>query len=143
MDGVYLQEPSMVAWPEGQLTVFHRTKDNNDKLVVSNGADIESLSKPETVDVTGHPYDPLILPDGRLLLVYGYRHEPMGVRARVVSSLEELASAPEIIIRDDSPSRDTGYPSATQLSDGRILIAYYIADKQGIRGIEGTILRPV
>ena len=142
MGDIYLQEPAMVSWPAGQVTVFHRTKDNNDRLVVSSGQDIEALSEPETVDVVGHPYDPLVLPDGRLFLVYGYRHEPMGVRARVVSSLDELASAPEIIIRDDSPSRDTGYPAATLLSDGRILVAYYIADKQGIRGIEGTILRP-
>lgn len=142
MGDVFLQEPAMAAWPQGQLTVFHRTKGNEDKLVISTGADIENLSEPETVNVTGHPYDPLILPDGRLFLVYGYRHEPMGVRARIVSSLDELASSPEIVIRDDSPSRDTGYPSATLLSDGRILVAYYIADKQGIRGIEGTILRP-
>ncbi len=139
-DSMNLQEPAMVAWPNNNLTVFHRTTDNEDRLVISTGPALDRMSEPTSVDVVGHPYDPLILPDGRLFLVYGYRHKPMGVRARIVSSLDELATAPEIIIRDDSPSRDTGYPSATLLSDGRILVAYYIADNKGIRGIEGTIL---
>lgn len=135
-----LQEPAVACWPEGQLSVFHRTTNNDDHLIVATGASIDGLGDPFSTQVKGHPFDPLVLPDGRLFLCYGYRHEPMGVRARVVSSLGELGEAPEIIIRDNSPSRDTGYPSATILSDGRILVAYYIADKQGIRGIEGTIL---
>lgn len=134
-----LQEPSVAAWPEGKISVFHRTTHNEDRLVVANGSNLDDLTL-ETLEVKGHPYDPLILQDGRLFLCYGYRHKPMGVRARVVASLDQLEDAPEIVIRDDSPSRDTGYPSATLLSDGRILVAYYIADKQGIRGIEATIL---
>lgn len=140
MKDIDLQEPAMAAWPEGELSVFHRTRHNEDRLVISTAPDGETFGSPRTMEVTGHPYDPLVLPDGRLLLVYGYRHEPMGVRARLVSTLDELGSAEEIVIRDDSPSRDTGYPSATLLPDGRILIAYYIADARGIRGIEGSIL---
>ncbi|MBO6505646.1 MAG: exo-alpha-sialidase [Kordiimonadaceae bacterium] len=140
VEGKSLQEPSVATWPEGQLSVFHRTTNNEDHLIVATGKSVDQLEEPFSTGVKGHPYDPLLLPDGRLFLSYGYRHEPMGVRARVASSLEELNSAPEIIIRDNSPSRDTGYPSATLLSDGRILVAYYIADNQGIRGIEGTIL---
>lgn len=141
LEGIDLQEPAVAAWPEGNVTVFHRTRGNNDRLVVASMKESEKFGSPKTLDVVGHPYDPLVLPDGRLFLAYGYRHDPMGVRARLVSSLDELASAPEIIVRDDSPSKDTGYPSSTLLSDGRILVAYYIADKKGIRGIEGTILK--
>ncbi len=140
VDDKSLQEPSVACWPRGQFSVFHRTTNNDDHLIISTGPSVNELGEPYSTAVKGHPYDPLLLPDGRLFLCYGYRHEPMGVRARVVSSLSELDAAPEIIIRDNSPSRDTGYPSATLLSDGRILVAYYIADKQGIRGIEGTIL---
>lgn len=142
LEGIDLQEPAVAVWPEGQISVFHRTRYNNDKLVMSHAAVGGAFSKPKTMPITGHPYDPLVLPDGRLLLVYGYRHKPMGVRARIANSLGELSDADEIVIRDDSPSRDTGYPSAAILPDGRILIAYYIADKYGIRGIEGTVLKP-
>ncbi len=140
MTGVDLQEPSVAAWPAGEISVFHRTRHNGDRLVLARLTGGLSLGQPKSVSIIGHPYDPLVLPDGRLFLVYGYRHQPMGVRARLVSNMDELETAEEIIIRADSPSADTGYPSACMLADGRILVAYYIADDKGIRGIEGTIL---
>jgi len=136
-----LQEPTLALWPENKVTIFHRTTNNDDKLIIAQ-ADVEDLSfgPLETVDVIGHPYDALVLPDGRLFLVYGYRHKPMGIRARLVDVGQDIADAAEIVIRDDSQSRDTGYPSATLLTDGRILVAYYIPDQKGIRGIEASIL---
>lgn len=136
-----LQEPALANWPEGRVTVFHRTRGNDDKLVISSTDNNGEFGDIETVDVVGHPYDPLVLPDGRLLLFYGYRHGAMGVRARLAASIEELASAPEIIIRNDSPTKDTGYPSACVLPDGRVIVVYYMADKCGIRGIEASLLQ--
>jgi len=137
-----LQEPTLALWPENKVTIFHRTTNNDDKLIIAQSdADGKAFGALETIDVIGHPYDALVLPDGRLFLVYGYRHEPMGVRARLVNVGQDIADAPEIIIRDDSRSRDTGYPSATLLDNGRILVAYYIPDEQGIRGIEASIIK--
>jgi len=136
-----LQEPTLAKWPENKITIFHRTTNNDDKLIVAQAdADGRRFGPLQTIDVVGHPYDALVLPDGRLFLVYGYRHEPMGVRARLVNVGQEIADADEIIIRDDSLSRDTGYPSATLLADGRILVAYYIPDAKGIRGIEASMI---
>lgn len=141
MDQVHLQEPALALWPKGALTVFNRTDGNKDRLVIAQSLDDgETFDLPRTMEIKGHPFDPLVLPDGRLLLVYGYRHEPMGVRARLVEPGQPLQEAKEHVIRDDSPSRDTGYPSATLLADGRILIAYYITDETGVRGIEGTLI---
>jgi len=136
-----LQEPTLVHWPKGKITAFHRTTNNEDKLITATSHDGGlTFTDLKTVNITGHPYDALVLPDGRLFLVYGYRHEPMGVRARLVDLGQGLDEAEEIVIRDDSPSRDTGYPSAALMADGRILVTYYIADKQGIRGIEANIV---
>lgn len=140
MTGVDLQEPSLAQWPSGQLSAFHRTTHNGDRLVVARTNGDLDFGQPETLSIVGHPYDPLVLPDGRLFLVYGYRHRPMGVRARIAETFEALGTAEEIIIRGDSPSADTGYPSACLMTDGRILIVYYIADDRGVRGIEGTIV---
>ena len=141
MPGITLAEPALACWPEGQVTAFHRTGHNDDRLVIASSSDeARSFGAPETVEVKGHPYDPLVLPDGRLFLSYGYRHDPMGVRARLVEKGQAIVEAEEIIIRDDSASRDTGYPSATLLPGGQILLAYYIADDRGIRGIDGTIV---
>lgn len=141
MPDVSLAEPSMAQWPAGKVTIFNRTGHNEDRLVIAASSDEgRTFGQPETVGVTGHPYDPLVLPDGRLFLVYGYRHEPMGTRARIIAPGQDFADAEEFIIRDDSPSRDTGYPSATLLPGGQILIAYYIPDERGIRGIEATLV---
>lgn len=141
LDGINLVEPALARWPEGQVTIFCRTGNNDDFLVTSDGSgDGRAFTLPQSCRVKGHPHHPLVLPGGRLFLCYGYRHDPMGIRARLVEPGQSLERAKEFVIRDDSPSKDTGYPSAIPLGDGRILVAYYIADERGIRGIEGTLL---
>jgi len=138
---VGLQEPTLVHWPKGKITAFHRSSNNDDQLVICQSSDDGlTFGAAQTIEIIGHPYDALVLPDGRLFLSYGYRHAPMGVRARLVDVGQNLVDAPEIIIRDDCPCRDTGYPSATLLDDGRILLAYYFTDPKGIRGIEASIV---
>jgi hypothetical protein len=93
--------------------------------------------------VPGHPYDACALPDGRLLVCRGYRHEPYGIRARVYDPLTQaIDDAPEIVVRADGPAPDLGYPWAGVLPDGRAMIAYYIADSLGVRGIEASLFTP-
>jgi hypothetical protein len=46
----------------------------------------------------------------------------------------------EIVIRDDGTGTDLGYPWATLLPDGRVLVTYYISGADGVRHIAGTIL---
>jgi len=64
----------------------------------------------------GFPPHLLQLEDGRVLCTYGYRRSPFGIHW----SLED-----EIIIRDDAPNKDLGYPVSIELSPGRILTVYY------------------
>ena len=87
------------------------------------------------------PFHALRLRDGRVLLTYGYRRAPFGIRARVCDpELEHIEDGEEIILRDDAPNGDLGYPNALLLDDGTALVSYYISDKNGIRGIEATAL---
>lgn len=91
----------------------------------------------------GHPPCINRLHDGRLLCCYGYRQEPFGVRA----SLSEDGgktwdTGAEIVIRDDGDSRDVGYPSTVQLSDGSLYTVYYIHGTDNVRYIAGTNWRP-
>ena len=90
----------------------------------------------------GHPHYALRLPDKRVLLVYGYRHAPFGIRARVLNpECADFATAPEIVLRDDGGSGDLGYPWATMLSKHRALAVYYFNKKEsGPRYIAGTML---
>jgi hypothetical protein len=55
---------------------------------------------------------------------------------------EDIDSAEEFIIRDDSPFPDTGYPGITLLDDHHVMVVYYIEDPAfpTARGIEGNII---
>ena len=87
------------------------------------------------------PFHPLRLKSGKVLLTYGYRREPFGIRARVCNAeLTDISQAEELILRDDAPNGDLGYPNAIELDDGRILVCYYISAPDGIRTIDITTL---
>lgn len=72
----------------------------------------------------GFPSHLLHLPDGRILMVYGYRKKPYGNRFRVSSDNGKTWSD-EAILSDDGENCDLGYPSSALLSDGSILTAWY------------------
>jgi hypothetical protein len=72
----------------------------------------------------GNPPSLSRLKDGRLILVFGYRDAPYGLRARI-SSDEGLTWSEELIIRDDGGMSDLGYPRTVVRNDGRLLSVYY------------------
>jgi len=76
----------------------------------------------------GAPGDLVVMPDGRLVVVYGYRLMPAGIRA-VVSEDEGKTWGPELIIRDDGGSWDLGYPNAWVAGDGEVGTLYYFNSK--------------
>ncbi len=87
------------------------------------------------------PFHALRLKSGKVLLTYGYRRKPFGIRAKLCDAeLTDLESAPELILRDDAPNGDLGYPHAIQLADGTALVSYYISGQDGIRTIDVTRL---
>ena len=88
------------------------------------------------------PFHALRLRSGNVLLTYGYRRPPYGVRARLCNGeLTDIAQAEELILRDDGANGDVGYPNAIQLDSGDILVSYYISGQDGIRTIDVTRLR--
>lgn len=72
-----------------------------------------------------HPADLLLLSDGRVLLVAGYRVGPFGVRGVVGDAEGRFDWARRFILVNDARSRDCGYPSSVLLRDGRVLTVYY------------------
>lgn len=88
------------------------------------------------------PFHALRLSDGRVLLSYGYRREPFGIRARICDpELEHIEDGEELILTEGAPNGDLGYPHAIQLDDGTVLVSYYICDKNGVRQIEAAVLQ--
>jgi hypothetical protein len=76
----------------------------------------------------GAPSGPVLMSDGRLVMVYGSRLPPAGVRA-VVSEDEGRTWGPEIVVRDDGGSWDVGYPRVWEAAPGKIGAIYYFNNK--------------
>ena len=78
----------------------------------------------------------------RLVLTYGFRSAPYGIRARM-SRDQGFTWRPEIILRDDAGTWDLGYPRTVQRADGKIVTIYYFNDhKDQERYIAATIWDP-
>ena len=76
---------------------------------------------------------PLVLRDGRIVVLYGRRKPPFGIGAMLSSDRGNTWSA-DFVVRDDALCGDLGYPVATELDDGRILAAYYYNLDDGVPG---------
>ena len=107
-----------------------------------HGRTWEFLSR---VNDFGAPGSLVVKRDGRLVMVYGYRLMPSGIRAKV-SEDGGRTWGTELIIRDDGGSPDVGYPNAWELDDGRIGTIYYFNSKDdpvqvngGVRHIQRSI----
>lgn len=98
-------------------------------ITEDNGATWQFLNKPtpSTGGDVGNPPSMLMLKDGRLAIVYGYRSAPYGIRARL-SSDNGKTWGDEIILRDDAGCWDLGYPRTVQRPDGKIVTMYYYND---------------
>jgi hypothetical protein len=72
----------------------------------------------------GAPGSLVVKRDGRLVMVYGYRLMPSGIRAKV-SEDGGATWGPELIVRDDGGSWDLGYPNAWETEDGKVGVIYY------------------
>jgi len=79
-----------------------------------------------------HPPHLIQLRSGAVLNTYSWRRPPFGQRACV--SYDEGHTwdvAHEIVIRDDAPDADLGYPASVELPDGTILTVHYQVAEPG------------
>ena len=119
-------ETSIYETPKGDLVAFIRTAGLEDQACIARSTDGgKSFGPWQKMGFQGHPLQALRLPDNRVFLVYGYRHKPYGIRARVLNAeCTDYSTAEEIIIREDGGSTDIGYPWAVMLDENRVLVKY-------------------
>ena len=140
---VTFNETSLYETPKGDLVAFARTADLDDQTVVVRSRDGGKSFEPwQPAGWQGHPHHAVRLPDQRVLLVYGYRHKPYGVRARILNAeCTDFATAAETVLRDDGGGVDLGYPWAVVLPGGQALVTYYFQQSDGLREIAATLLK--
>jgi len=135
-------EASIYETPDGDLVAFLRTANLDDQACIARSKDGGKTFQPwQKMGFQGHPLHALRLPDNRVLLTYGYRHKPYGIRARILNpECTDYATAPEIVLRTDGGTTDLGYPWAVMLDKQRVLVTYYFNVAGGPQHIAGTVL---
>ncbi|MBN2557615.1 MAG: exo-alpha-sialidase [Clostridia bacterium] len=157
-DNHVMGEPNLFRTKSGKLVCFMRTHidipgrnvydDGNSEMSpmhvsysYDNGA---TWSEPEKTQYTSpSPFHALQLDSGNVLLSYGHRYSPYGIKVVLLDGeLENIHSARPVLIRSDGVNHDLGYTSSVQMPDGNILVTYYIFHKNDTtRYIAGTVLR--
>ncbi len=141
-DKASFNEASVYETPGGDIVAFLRTANMDDQACIARSKDGgKTFEAYQKMGFRGHPLNAIQLPDKRVLLTYGYRHPPYGIRARILNSeCTDFDSAPEIILRDDGGNGDLGYSWPVMMDKNRILVTYYFNRNDGTRHIAGTIL---
>ena len=83
---------------------------------------------PFATSLWGFPPHLTLLADGRVLCTYGYRRPPYGQRACLSNDGVSWSLRDEVVLRDDAPNGDLGYPASVELERGVILTVYYQPD---------------
>jgi len=90
----------------------------------------------------GNPPSMVRLKDGRLVVTYGYRSKPQGIRAKI-SDDEGKSWSDVIYLREDGRTWDIGYTRTVVRPDGRcVTIYYYTTEKNPEQHIAATIWDP-
>ena len=126
-------ETSLLPLPDGRILAALRSHDQQRVALCESSDGGASWTTPQPLtDPQEHPSDLLLLADGRVLLAYGRRVAPFGVRAMVSHDLgRSWLTDQKLVMVADSVTRDCGYPSSIQLADGSILTAYYAVESHG------------
>lgn len=120
-------EPHVIELNDGALLCLIRYHYPNGGLGIYKSVSRDggrTWSTPEDMNIHGSPPHLLRHSSGAIVLTYGWRHAPYGQRARI-SRDEGATWSDEIILRDDGPDGDLGYPCSVELPDGDILTVYY------------------
>jgi len=87
---------------------------------------------PHLTSIWGYPPHLIRLQDGALLVTYGRRWEPRGQRACLSFDQGKTWDPDnEIVLRDDAPNGNLGYPATIELEPGELLTVYYQEEHLG------------
>lgn len=124
-----VHEPHAIELPDG--TILGSLRISSAKLPHRQGVAItrsmdggKTWTAPAVLDHSGTPPHLMLHSTGAVVLTYGRREKPFGERARL-SWDGGLTWGEEIVISEEAPDWDLGYPSSVELNDGTVLTVYY------------------
>jgi hypothetical protein len=143
LDGREFEEPAPLALPDGRILMLLRENVSRRLWHIQSSDGGESWSRPEPTAINGYPAHLLLLPDHRILCVFGHRRPDFSIRAVLSGdSGRHWGVDATMTLRGALPSKDLGYPSSVLRADGTVLTVYYAQEEDGVTSIQATWFRP-
>jgi len=128
--GKHYDETALVSLSANQVLAAMRSEAGGHLAITSSSDGGRAWT--DAVQITQdreHPADLVQLKNGDILLTYGERNKPFGVRAMLSHDRGKTWDEnSKFVLADDAASTDCGYPSSVQLPDGKIVTIYYQVD---------------
>jgi hypothetical protein len=127
--GANYNETGIALLRDGRVLAAMRSEKGGNLAIIESSDQGQTWSKPVQITKDSeHPADLIQLRDGRVLLTYGERNAPRGVRAMISADGRTWDKSKEIVLADDAPITDCGYPSSVEVGSGKIATLYYQVD---------------
>jgi Neuraminidase (sialidase) len=127
--GTHFNETGIVALRDGRVLAAMRSEKGASLSIIESADKGRTWTAPQQITKDSeHPADLIQLADGRVLLVFGERNAPRGVHAMISADGRTWDNAKSIVLADDAPNTDCGYPSSVEVANGRVATLYYQLD---------------
>ncbi len=131
LHAVQAVDGTIIVQVRDKLVTPESRQQNTSQIVSIDGGKTWS-EKQKVAD--GFPSHLLRLRDGTLLMTYGWRQAPFGIRGKV-SRDHGKSWSEELVLTDDAADWDLGYPSSVELKDGTLLTVWYEAPKDSYKAV--------
>lgn len=131
-----LEEPAPVLLRNGTILMLLRENVSHSLFAVRSGDGGASWSEPTPTGIECYPGHLLRLGDGRIAAVTGRRSVPFAISIFLAdqNGLRFDIEHP-LVVRPGLPNKDLGYPTAIERSDGKLFIAYYYRNEDGVTAV--------
>ena len=124
-------EPHACQLPNGDILVairFQNKATNIQTIYLCRSTDGgKTFSKAEPTGWDGLPPHIYVTSKGAVVISYGCRHKPTGIRARI-SYDNGYTFGEEIVLRDDGLDWDLGYATTAENAQGQMVTVYYMKE---------------
>lgn len=127
--GKHYNETGIAVLRDGRVLAALRSEKGGHLAIAESRDGGKSWSQPlQVTKDSEHPGDLIQLRDGRILLTYGERNPPRGARAVISPDGRAWDTNKAVVLADDAPVTDCGYPSSVQVASGKVVSIYYQVD---------------